>query len=215
MILPHTSLPGQINTSDVFTRLLAGIIYTGVAPASFTDGQGPAPFYDGSSVDFVAGSIVAIACAARGNWMEEEEEGCRLFHVVNPHMDDGASLDDVVTWIKSAGYPVDSVAPYQAWFEAFRAKLQALSPDKRNQSPLPVIHQWSHPLPSKQEQAKLLVLDATRFVKAVRELTAWHDVPQLSESYLHTCLYHMSVLGLITATPAVKKAAVGVDGDKQ
>ncbi len=210
MILPHTSLPGQINTADVFTRLLAGVIYTGLAPASFTDGKGAAPFYDGSPVDFVAGAIVAIACATQGG--NGEEEGCRLFHVVNPHVEDGASLDDVVAWVKSAGYPVDGVAPYQAWFEAFKTKLQALAPDKRNQSPLPVIHQWSHPLPSKDEQAKLLVLDATRFVKAVRALTTWPDVPQLSEGYLHTCLYHMSVLDLIAATPAVKKAAVGESG---
>ena len=206
MILPHTSLSGQINVSDIFTRLLAGLIYTGVAPLSFTDGEGQAPHYDGSSVDFVAGAIVAIAL--EGAREGGREEGCRLFHVVNPHRVEGASLDDIVGWVQSAGYPVEGVAPYQGWFDLFKSKLEALPSDKRAQSPLPVLHQWQMPLPSRKKMEELLVLDATCFRAAVKRSTRWGDVPMLSERYLHTCLYHMSVVGLIGATPMVAKAAM-------
>jgi hypothetical protein len=55
---------------------------------------------------------------------------------------------------------------------------------------------------------ELLVLDATCFRAAVKRSTRWGDVPMLSERYLHTCLYHMSVVGLIGATPMVAKAAM-------
>lgn len=211
MILPHTRLPGQINTADVFTRLLAGVIYTGLAPASFTDGQGPAPHYDGSPVDFVAGSIAALACA-RGEAQAAEEAAAagdaaepRLYHVVSPHAADGATLDDIVAWVRSAGFALDDgVAPYEAWFQAFKARLEALPPEKRAQSPLPVLHQWSRPLPPASAQA--LTLDAARFRAAVARLTPWGDVPRIDEGYIHACLYHMSVLGLLTATPAVAAA---------
>ncbi len=39
---------GQINRTDFFTRLLAGISYTGLAPASFyKDPSGPDRHFDG------------------------------------------------------------------------------------------------------------------------------------------------------------------------
>ena len=39
---------GQINTTDFFTRLLAGITFTGLAPASFyKDPSGPDRHFDG------------------------------------------------------------------------------------------------------------------------------------------------------------------------
>lgn len=211
MILPHTRLAGQINTADVFTRLLAGAIYTGLAPASFTDGQGRAPHYDGSPVDFVAGSIAALACA-RGDAQAAEEASVggkdplapRLYHVVSPHVEDGATLDDIIGWVRSAGYPLTGSAPYEAWFQALKARLEALPPEKRAQSPLPVLHQWSRPLPP--ASARALLLDATRFRAAVARLTPWRDVPGIDEGYIHACLYHMSVLGLVSPTPAVAAA---------
>lgn len=213
MILPHTRLPGQINASDVFTRLLAGAIYTGLAPASFTDGQGRAPHYDGSPVDFVAGAIAALACA-RGEAQAAEEavaaagEGDplepRLYHVVSPHVEDGATLDDILAWVRSAGYALDAEEPYEVWFQAFKARLEALPPEKRAQSPLPVLHQWSRPLPP--ASARALLLDAARFRAAVARLTPWRDVPRIDEGYIHACLYHMSVLGLVSPTPGVAAA---------
>jgi fatty acid CoA ligase FadD9 len=53
MILPHAdpAFLGQINASDVFTRLLAGLIYTGLAPASFGADPQRVPPYDGLPVN--------------------------------------------------------------------------------------------------------------------------------------------------------------------
>jgi fatty acid CoA ligase FadD9 len=215
MILPHSSLPGQINVADVFTRLLAGVIYTGVAPASFTDGHGPAPAYDGSPVDFVAGAIVAIVWKGfhrstgqvdMDAGQEIEASGCRLFHVINPHVQKGPSLDDMIDWVQSAGYDVERITPYRTWLETFESKLQALPSEKRNQSPLPVLKHWQDPSPSRIHAEEISVVDASRFRAAVKELTRWGDVPCLSEGYLLTCLYQMSKVGLISATPAVMLA---------
>ena len=39
---------GQVNTTDLFTRLLAGVIHTGLAPASFyEDACSPHAHFDG------------------------------------------------------------------------------------------------------------------------------------------------------------------------
>ncbi len=48
MILAHSKYLGQINPTDMFTRLLASLVYTGVAPESFyADPSGPDRHYDG------------------------------------------------------------------------------------------------------------------------------------------------------------------------
>ncbi len=39
---------GQVNPTDLFTRLLAGVVYTGLAPASFyEDPRSPHAHFDG------------------------------------------------------------------------------------------------------------------------------------------------------------------------
>lgn len=35
-----------------------------------------------------------------------ERTGFDTYHVVNPHWTDGVSLDRIVDWVESAGYPV-------------------------------------------------------------------------------------------------------------
>ena len=45
-----------------------------------------------------AGVIAATTAA--------ERSGFDTFHVVNPHYTDGVSLDRIVDWVESAGYPV-------------------------------------------------------------------------------------------------------------
>ena len=89
-----------MNPTDFFTRLLAGITYTGVAPRSFYGQQtaGSKAHFNGMPVDFVAAVIAATAAAGRA--------GLGTYHVVNPHYNDGISLDTVVDWVQSAGHPV-------------------------------------------------------------------------------------------------------------
>lgn len=48
-----------------------------------------------------------------------ERSGFDTFHVVNPHYTDGVSLDRIVDWVESAGYPVShpySLSPAPAPF---------------------------------------------------------------------------------------------------
>ncbi|BDA50881.1 Carboxylic acid reductase [Coccomyxa sp. Obi] len=99
MILSHTTYLGQINPTDFFTRLLCGIAYTGIAPESFyTLPHGPEEHFDGMPIDFVSGVIAATTA--------NERTGFDTYHVVNPHWTDGVSLDRIVDWVESAGYPV-------------------------------------------------------------------------------------------------------------
>lgn len=53
-------------------------------------------------IDFVAEGIAGVASAQRS--------GIGCYHVVNPHWDDHISLDSIVDWVISAGYPIRCVA---------------------------------------------------------------------------------------------------------
>ncbi len=186
MLLGHSQALGQINASDVFTRLLYGIIHTGLAPRSFYGSAGP-QHYNGVPVDFAAGSIAALSV--------QRSSDHRIYHVINPHRADGASLDTIVDWVESAGYPIERLWPHAEWFRRFKEALRAL-PDienkQRSYSPLPTLQQWEHPA-----ERIPLELDAARFQEALRTSTRWQDVPKLSEPYIHRFLQNMAHLGLI------------------
>ena len=93
----------------MFTRLLAGLVYTGIAPKSFYgDPSCPNRHYDGTPVDVVAGAIAGIASAQR--------RGIGLYHAVNPHWDDSVSLDSFLDWIQDAGYPLKRIPNYTQWW---------------------------------------------------------------------------------------------------
>ena len=99
---------GQQNPTDMFTRLLASLVYTGFAPQSFyRDPSGPDRHYDGMPVDFVAEAVAGIASAQR--------RGIDLYHVVNPHWDDNVSLDSFLDWLQNAGYPLKRIPDYAQW----------------------------------------------------------------------------------------------------
>jgi thioester reductase-like protein len=86
---------GQINVTDLFSRLLLGIAYTGIVPKSFyTQPHTGEEHFDGMPVEFVAGVIAATAAA--------ERSGFDTYHVVNPHWNDGVSLDKIADWVESA-----------------------------------------------------------------------------------------------------------------
>jgi fatty acid CoA ligase FadD9 len=181
---------GQINTTDFFTRLLCGIHYTGIAPATFyTLPHGPEEHFDGMPIDFVAGVIAATASA--------ERNGFGTYHVVNPHWDDGISLDRIVDWVASAGYPVKRIEDYGQWYAGFKAALGGLPPGQQQASPLPIIYQWERPTPGKSGTK----YDATQLRKRAAQLTEWRDVPHLDEAFIHTNLKHLVMLGLISPPP--------------
>jgi fatty acid CoA ligase FadD9 len=177
-IMAHREYPGQINTQDAFTRLLQGIVTTSLAPRSFY-ARGRAAegvHHDGLPVDVVARSIAALAMAG------VERPGYVEYHVVNPHRD--VSLDAIVDWVKSAGYRIEQVDDYAAWYQAFRNRLGSLSRSRQRHSPLPLIHTWERP----RGDARIPEHQAAGEPS---------EIPGISEAFIHKYLKDMCALGLI------------------
>jgi fatty acid CoA ligase FadD9 len=195
-ILAHRRFRGQINVPDWFTRLLHGVVHTGVAPRSFSPGSRP-PHVDGLPVDVVARSIAAIALDLR--FSAEEARGVATYHVVNPYRDDGISLDAVMDWVQTAGYPVERVDDYRAWITEFRKRLSALSDAEKQRSPLPILQQWERPASGRGA----LVLDCQRLLERLGALSARPGdedlalLPHIDEAFIHKYLDDMVALGLI------------------
>ncbi len=166
---------GQINPTDFFTRLLAGIAYTRLAPASFyKNPSGPDRHFDGMCVaprpHVCRPSCLRAACSkgvrcppvlvvvyrrdcqfcamcqwkrmrvgmvhpvGRGRTMtccgrrpidfvaagisgvlSNHRSGIDCYHVVNPHWDDGVSLDAIVGWVSEARGGVRHIQDYAQW----------------------------------------------------------------------------------------------------
>jgi len=186
MIMAHREFAGQINVSDFLTRLLYGVVITGLAPRSFYVGDPRRAHFDGLPVDFVAGSISAIASSP--------QQGYATYHVVNARWEDGVSLDTLVSWIKAAGYPVTRIEEYAAWYAAFRERLLALPPEQQQRSPLPILYQWAQPV----RADAVTRFDAQRLRQRLAELSGGPvAIPPLDEALIHTYLMDLSVLGLI------------------
>jgi fatty acid CoA ligase FadD9 len=196
MMMPHTRYRGQINVPDMITRLLYSIIMTGLAPLSFyelaADGSRARAHYDGLPVDFIADTMVGIGAAGR--------EELRTFNVCNYH-DDGVSLDTMVDWIESAGYPIERVRDHAEWARRFAGKLATLTEAQRQHSSLAIVGYFDKPHPAHESAA-----GSRHFAAAVRELSS--TVPHLSEAYIHKYLDDMHRLGLIAAPKQARVADV-------
>ena len=64
MILADTTYAGQLNVSDMFTRMMLSLVATGIAPGSFyeldAEGNRQRAHYDGLPVEFVAEAIATL-----------------------------------------------------------------------------------------------------------------------------------------------------------
>jgi fatty acid CoA ligase FadD9 len=140
MILAHTRYRGQLNVSDMFTRLILSLLVTGIAPHSFyeSDGVGCRAWahYDGLPVDFIAAAITMIGTRVTA--------GYRSFDVMNPH-DDGASLDVFVDWLIQAGNNIRRINDYDEWLSRFQTALTGLPEPQRQHSVLPLLHAFRKP----------------------------------------------------------------------
>jgi fatty acid CoA ligase FadD9 len=186
MILPHRRYRGQANGQDLLSRLLVSIIRTGLAPRSFHEGKRDL-HYDGLPVDFIAASLVSLSSAG--------QEDAATYQVSNAHWEDGVSLDSLVTWVASAGYPLERVDDYGAWLEAFRVRLEALPPELRQHTVLPILHAWAKP----SQVSGRDHLDTRRFSEQVRACRPGGEaeVPHLNEGFLHKYLADLRSLGLL------------------
>jgi len=178
MILAHRRYRGQINVSDMFSRLLYSVVRTGLAPRSFyrsEGGGGSSAHYDGLPVDFVAGAIVGLGAAPGA--------GFRTFNVVNPYTDDGVSLDRIMDWISTAGYRLQRMPDHARWFERFGGALRGLPELERQHSAVAILDAFAEPYP-----ARPAGIPSRNFVDAVRTLRVGPEVPHLSEAFIHKCL---------------------------
>ncbi|EHB47859.1 thioester reductase domain protein [Mycolicibacterium rhodesiae JS60] len=177
MILADRRYDGQLNVSDMFTRLIYSLVRTGLAPESFyqrsESGERTRSHYDGLPVDFVAESITTLGAGAR--------RGFRSYDVMNPH-DDGISLDVFVDWLIETGHSITRVDDYDDWLSQFDSALRALPDAQRQQSVLPLLTAYSRP------ERPLLgsLAPAQVFRKAVQEnrIGADQDIPHLSRQLI-------------------------------
>jgi fatty acid CoA ligase FadD9 len=197
MILPHRTYAGQVNAGDFLTRLFAGIVSTGLAPRTFSAGGARA--FDGLPVGFVARSIAAVTADLRA--------GFATYHVTRPAGEEGPSLDTMVDWIRSAGYAVDRIDDHARWLEAFRARLEALPPEQKARSPLPILSQWARP------GGRELRFDNAQLRRRLAEIAARPGsrvetaFPPITESFVHKYLRDMVAAGLVPAPGAKLESA--------
>ena len=190
LILPHRRYRGQANASDLLSRLLVSVIATGIAPRSFyAEGEAPGAHYDALPVDFIAASMAALSSA--------HGEGEATYQVSNDHWEDGISLDTLMDWVQTAGYPLERIQDHGAWFAQLSARLQALPAGERQHTALPILHLWARPLTDWSRER----VEASRFRAQVRQTRPGGEsgLPQMNEAYLHKYLADLHQLGLLKA----------------
>ncbi|CAN5583345.1 thioester reductase domain-containing protein [soil metagenome] len=189
-ILAHSTLKGQINVPDAFTRLMLSLLRTGIAPLSFyqTDAEGhrQRAHYPGLPADFVAESITTLG--------REATSGFRSFDVMNPH-DDGISLDVFVDWLIAAGQPLVRIDSYDDWFARFETALKSLPDGQRQQTALPLLDVYRVPQPPLLGASS----PAAGYQAAVRaaDIGPDHDIPHLTSSLIDKYVSDLQELGLL------------------
>lgn len=193
MIMAETSYRGQLNVSDMVTRLILSVAATGLAPGSFyasdPGDDRPRAHFDGLSVDFVAESISTLTA-------EEDCTTFRTFHVVNPH-DDGIGIDTFIDWMIDAGYRIERISDYDQWFARFETALRNLPERQRKASLLPLLISFRSP----QAAIPGAVAPAHRFRKAVARYGIGDSgqIPKIDKSIIHKYLSDLELLGLLHA----------------
>ncbi|HVH41142.1 MAG TPA: thioester reductase domain-containing protein [Labilithrix sp.] len=203
-IMAHRRYSGQVNVPDFFTRLVAGIVYTGIAPKSFYVEGAPerAKHYDGLPVDVVARIIAAPAVH---RLRVKDAPTYETFHVHNPHDDDGISLDVIVAWVRSGGYCIERISDYDAWYRTFHDRLAALTEPRRHYSPLAILGAWAHPQAEEPRfRDNPLLRERLRAISP--ELAV---LPHVSEGLIHKYTDDLVRLRVIEPPAGVTKSAAG------
>ncbi len=194
MILADTTYAGQLNVSDLFTRMVLSVVATGIAPGSFyrldAGGNRQRAHFDGLPVGFVAEAIATLGA--------QVVDGFETYHVMNPH-DDGIGLDEYVDWLIEAGYPIQRIPDFGEWVQRFETGLRALSDRQRQHSPL-----WMLPLHNLKdlqppEPIRGAFAPADRFRAVVREAKIGpdNDIPHVSAPIILKYVTDLQRLGLL------------------
>jgi thioester reductase-like protein len=200
MILPDITYSGQLNVSDMFTRMALSLMATGIAPRSFYEldahGNRQPAHFDGLPVEFVAEAIATLrpqAGSASGEY--------QTYHVMNPH-DDGIGLDEYIDWMIEAGCPIQRVADFGEWLGRFEAGLRALPDRQRQHSVLQMLlvrnSRPAQPLPPTRGS----YAPTDRFRAAVREAKVGPDkknpdIPRISAPIILKYVTDLQRLGLL------------------
>ncbi|WP_419678089.1 amino acid adenylation domain-containing protein [Mycobacterium avium] len=198
MILAGTTYAGQLNLSDLVTRMVLSVVATGVAPRSFyqPDAQGnrQRAHYDGLPVEFVAEAIATLAAGVG----RESSTGYQTYHVMNQH-DDGIGLDQYVDWLIEAGYPIERIDDFGEWLHRFEAGLRALPDRQREHSVLGVLLSWSANYLAPAEPISGPVAPTDRFRAAVQDAKVGsdNDIPHVSPAVIIQYVIGLQLLGLL------------------
>ncbi len=193
MMLAHDSYCGQINTDDMFTRLLFSVIETGLAPRSFYQldkrGQQQKGHYNGLPVNVVASAVVG--------GRESNRDGYKVFYISNYHYEDGCSLDAFVDWIEAAGFPITRIDDHQEWVARFEQKLKALPEDRKQRSVLALMNAFSRPYPVGGNYEGNKHFGCENFKSLMAE-TLGADIPHLEQTFIQKCITDMKVQGVLS-----------------
>jgi fatty acid CoA ligase FadD9 len=190
MILAHSRYVGQVNVTDMFTRLIFSLLATGIAPWSFyqteTDGKRARAHYAGLPADFVAEAVTTLG--------EQVTEGFRSFDVTNPH-DDGISLDTFVDWLIDAGHDIQRIDDYHDWITRFETVMKALPEKQRQESVLPLLAAYREP----EKPLRGAAIPTEVFHAAVRAAKVGEDkdIPHLSAALIDKYVTDLQHLGLL------------------
>ena len=194
MILADTTYAGQLNVSDLFTRMVLSVVATGVAPGSFyqldADGNRQRAHFDGLPVDFVAEAIAALGA--------QVVDGFETYHVMNPH-DDGIGPDEYVDWLIEAGYPIQRIDDFGQWVQRFETALGALPDRQRQHSVLQMLSLRNSKDLQPAEPVCGSLAPADRFRAAVQEAKIGpdNDIPHVSAPIIIKYVTDLQLLGLL------------------
>ncbi|ORB00897.1 non-ribosomal peptide synthetase, partial [Mycobacterium mantenii] len=200
MILAGTTYAGQLNVSDIFTRMVLGLVATGIAPTSFypvgAQGNRRREHFDGLPVEFVAEAITTLGARAI--------DGFDTYHVMNPH-DDGIGVDEYVDWLIEAGYPIERIDDFGEWLQRFETALRALPERQRQHSPLSALplRNSNHSIEFRPARpARGFLASADRFRAAVQEAKVGPDkdspdIPHVSAPIIIKYVTDLQRLGLL------------------
>jgi thioester reductase-like protein len=196
MILADTTYAGQLNVSDLFSRMVLSLVATGIAPGSLyqldADGNRQRAHFDGLPVGFVAEAIATLGA--------QVVDGFETYHVMNPH-DDGIGFDEYVDWLIEAGYPIQRIDDFGQWLQRFEAGLRALPDRQRQHSVLEVLRLLLHN--SQRVEAAEPVCGSLaptdRFRAAVQEAKIGpdNDIPHVSAPIIIKYVTELQLLGLL------------------
>jgi fatty acid CoA ligase FadD9 len=190
MILADTKYAGQLNVTDMFTRMMLSLVATGIAPGSFyeldNDGNRQRAHYDGLPVDFIAEAIATLGARV--------ETGFETYHVMNPY-DDGIALDEYVDWLIQAGYPIQRIPDYATWLQRFETAMRALPDRQRQHSLLPLLHNYQRP--GKPINAAMAPTDRFRSAVQDAKIGPDKDIPHVSGPIIVKYITDLQLLGLL------------------